>query len=196
MVDDDYGTRETLKELIEIEGGTVEAYESADAFLKAYHPGRKGCLVVDAKMPGMSGLALLDRLRDDGDRLPAIMITAHGDAATAVHAMKAGAADLIEKPVSPEELLATLERVIRQSESAVERASWHAVQAKRVAGLTDRQREIMRLVVAGHANKEIAARLNINQRTVESHRALIMKKTGAASFADLVRLALAVDFPS
>ena len=80
VVDDDYGTRETLKELIEIEGGTVEAYESADAFLKAYQPGRKGCLVVDAKMPGMSGLALLDRLRDDGDRLPAIMITAHGDA--------------------------------------------------------------------------------------------------------------------
>jgi two-component system CheB/CheR fusion protein len=178
--------------LIEIEGGTVESYGSAEAFLAAFRPGRKGCLVVDGKLPAMDGLELLERLKTDGHQLPAIMITAHGDPATAVRAMKAGAADFIEKPVSPDELLTSLERVIRQSENLQERSAWRAGQARRVAGLTDRQREIMELVVAGHANKEIAGRLGINQRTVESHRALIMKKTAAKSFADLVRLALAV----
>lgn len=165
-------------------------FESAEAFLEGGSPGRKGCLVVDEKMPGLGGLELLDRLKREGYELPAIMITAHGDAARAVRAMKAGAADFIEKPVSPEELLASLERVIRQSENLQERAIWKAAQTRRIVGLTDRQREIMELVVAGHANKEIAARLGINQRTVESHRALIMKKTGAKSLADLVRLAL------
>lgn len=190
VVDDDHGTREALKELIEIEGGLVESYASAEAFLEGYRPSHQGCLVVDEKMPGMGGVELLERLSIDGRQIPAIVITAHGDAPTAIRAMRAGAADFIEKPVSPEELLASLERVVRQSQSSQERSAWRTAQAARIAVLTERQRQVMELVVAGYANKEIAARLGINQRTVESHRALIMKKTGAKSLADLVRLAL------
>jgi two-component system CheB/CheR fusion protein len=119
------------------------------------------------------------------------MITGQGDIATAVHAMKAGAVDFIEKPIGDGELLTIIERALDHAPGSPEYSEWRAEVVRRETGLTKRQREILGLVVAGHPNKEIAARLGINQRTVESHRAIVMKKMGAKSLTDLVRLSLA-----
>jgi two-component system CheB/CheR fusion protein len=139
----------------------------------------------------MDGFALLAQLKAKVRSLPVIMITGQGDVRMAVQAMKAGAMDFIEKPFDREELLASIHRALERAANASVRSSWRAAAAARIAGLTRRQREIMDLVVAGISNKEIAARLHINQRTVETHRALVMNKTGAASLAELVRIALA-----
>jgi two-component system CheB/CheR fusion protein len=126
-----------------------------------------------------------------GNTAPAILITGHGEVATAVAAMRAGAFDFLEKPVRPQELLACIDRALRHITSPAEQASRRTAAALRIAGLTARERAVMDLVVAGHANKDIAARLNIAQRTVETHRANVMRKMGAASLSDLVRLELA-----
>jgi two-component system CheB/CheR fusion protein len=190
VIDDDKGVRNAMTELLETAGSHVEAYASANAFLAAYRADRKGCLVTDVRMPGMSGFELLARLRAAGSALPAIVITGHGDIAMAVEAMRAGAFDFIEKPVRSDELLACIERALQHAASPSERASMSSAAALRVAGLTRREREVMDHVIAGHANKEIAARLGIAQRTVETHRANVMKKMGAASISDLVRLVI------
>jgi len=139
----------------------------------------------------MSGLELLRKLHDAGHNLPAIMITGNSDVAIAVQAMKAGAADFIEKPVSGGELVESVGRALEQAQDANKLADWRGLAAKHIAGLTERQRQIMALVLDGHPSKNIAADLNISQRTVENHRASIMKKTGAKSLPALARLALA-----
>jgi len=189
VVDDDPHLREGLRDLLEAEGRAVETYPSCEAFLAAYRPGREGCLLVDAYLPGMKGLELLERLGDLGRRLTAIMITGHGDVAMAVRAMKAGASDFIEKPITARDLLAGVERAFEQSGDAVARSARRDEAAAQLGALTPRQRQIMDLVLAGHPNKSIAADLGISQRTVESHRAAVMTKTGAKSLAELVRLA-------
>jgi len=148
---------------------------------------------VDAAMPGMDGFELLRRLDEDGHRLPAIMVTGHGDVAMAVRAMKGGALDFIEKPVSAPDLLAGVGRALDQSHDAGTRAAWHAAAAGSIAALTRRQRDVMAMVLAGHPSKNIAADLGISQRTVENHRAAIMHKTGTKSLPELARLALAVE---
>ncbi len=178
-------------DLLQEDGRTVELYPSSEAFLEAYRPGREGCLLVDARMPGMGGLALLQRLQSEGTRLPAIMITGQGDVPMAVAAMKAGAADFIEKPVSRDELFASIERALEHTRDSTKLAVQQEVAATRLAGLTARQRQIMELVLAGHPSKNIAADLGISQRTVENHRAAVMKKTGSHSLSALIRLALA-----
>ena len=139
----------------------------------------------------MKGLELLQRLSDDGHRLPAIMITGNSDVPMAVQAMKAGAVDFIEKPIGRADLLASVDRALEQSRDSSKLTAWRENAASHVAGLTARQRQIMDLVLAGHPSKNIAADLGISQRTVENHRASIMKKTGAKSFPALARLALA-----
>jgi two-component system CheB/CheR fusion protein len=139
----------------------------------------------------MSGLELLQRLRDADDRLPAIMITGNSDVPMAVQAMKAGASDFLEKPIRPSELLASVERALEQSKDANKLSAWRATAANRVARLTQRERQIMELVLAGRPSKNIAADLGISQRTVENHRAAIMEKTGSKSLPALARLALA-----
>jgi two-component system, chemotaxis family, CheB/CheR fusion protein len=139
----------------------------------------------------MNGFELLARLAGRKNALPAILVTGHGDVAMGVQAMKAGAADFIEKPVRPQQLIAAIDRALRHAATPAERTAWHDAAALRIAGLTQREREVMELVVAGHANKEIAARLRIARRTVENHRAKVMQKMGAASLSELVRLALA-----
>jgi two-component system CheB/CheR fusion protein len=139
----------------------------------------------------MKGVELLQRLRDAGHRLPAIMITGSSDVPMAVQAMKAGAMDFIEKPIGRGELLLCVERALEQSRDASKRSAWRDDAAKRVARLTRRQRQIMALVLDGHPTKNIAADLGISQRTVETHRAAIMKKTGTKSLPALARLALA-----
>jgi len=139
----------------------------------------------------MTGFELLAQLAAAGHALPAIVITGQGDIPMAVQAMRAGAVDFIEKPTDPSALLACINRALRQTASPAERSSWRQAAAMRVAGLTKREREVMDLVVDGTANKDIAARLRINQRTVETHRATVMKKMGASSLSELVRLELA-----
>ncbi len=193
VVDDDSAMREAMRELLQEDGRTVEIYASSEAFLVAYRPGREGCLLVDAQMPGMSGLALLQRLHSEGNRLPAIMITGQGDVPMAVEAMKAGAADFIEKPIRRDELFASIERALQHTRDSAKASVSREDAATRLAGLTSRQREIMELVLAGHPSKNIAADLGISQRTVENHRAAVMKKTGSHSLSALIRLALAAD---
>jgi len=144
-------------------------------------------------MPGMGGIELLQRLSRSSHRLPAILITGNGDVPMAVQAMKAGALDFIEKPFNHSDLRASVERALEQSRDSDKSLAWREMAANHIAALTPRQRQIMDLVLAGHPSKNIAADLGISQRTVETHRASIMKKTGAKSLPALARLALAAD---
>ncbi|HEV2549812.1 MAG TPA: chemotaxis protein CheB [Stellaceae bacterium] len=191
VVDDDRAVRQSLNDLLRENGRRVELYASAEAFLDAYRLGADGCLLVDAVMPGMSGFALLQRLKDKGCRLPAIMITGNGDVHMAVRAMRAGAVDFIEKPVGSDELLTSIDRALEQMRDSAKRSTWREAAAARLAGLTARQRQILDLVLSGQPSKNIAADLGISRRTVENHRNAIMHKTGSKSLPALVRLALA-----
>jgi two-component system CheB/CheR fusion protein len=193
VVDDDPLVRDSLRELLEDAGRTVQTYDTCETFLEDYRPGREACLLIDAYLPGMSGLELLQRLNDSGDRLPSIMITGNSDVSVAVRAIKAGALDFIEKPIHAEELLASIARAFEQSEDSRRHHALHEEASNRIARLTARQREVMQLVLAGYANKNIAADLGISQRTVENHRASIMQKTELTSVAALARLALAAE---
>jgi two-component system CheB/CheR fusion protein len=191
VVDDDHHVREGIRDLLEAEGRTVEDFDTCESFLEAYRPGRQGCLLVDGYLPGMTGLELLQQLQGRGDKLPAIMITGNSDVPMAVRAMKAGASDFIEKPVGRDELLAGVERALEQSRDAAIPSAWRRDASERVGKLTSRQRQIMDMVLAGHPSKNIAVDLNLSQRTVENHRASIMRKMGAKSLPALARLALA-----
>ena len=187
IVDDDAGVRGAFRSLFEDDGTAVEAYESCEDFLVAYRQGQKGCLLIDAYLPGMSGLELLRRLGEAGHRLPAIMITGDSDVTIAVEAMKAGASDFIEKPVGREELLASVERAFEQSRDSTKLFAWRQEASRRVGLLTSRQLEIMQMVLAGHPRKNIAADLGISQRTGrepsrrdhETHRVQIRSRPGA-----------------
>jgi len=187
VVDDNRDIREAMRIVLTQAGYQVQTSADASSFLESYRPGDTGCLVVDVRMPGMSGLQMLAQLAAQGSKLPAIVITGQGDIPMAVEAMRAGAVDFIEKPVDPASLLASIDRALRQAASPSERSAARAAAALRAASLTRREREVMDLVVAGHLNKQIAARLGINQRTVETHRATVMKKMEAASLSELVR---------
>jgi two-component system CheB/CheR fusion protein len=191
VVDDDSQVRGAIRALLEDDGRTVQDYATCEAFLDDYRPGAGACLLIDAYLPGMSGLELLQRLRDKGDRLPAIMITGNSDVPMAVAAMKAGAADFIEKPVGGSELLAGIQHALEQSRDSGKLSAARAAAADHLATLTPRQREIMGMVLAGQPSKNIAADLGISQRTVENHRAAIMRKTGTKSLPALARLAIA-----
>ncbi|WP_375459267.1 response regulator [uncultured Enterovirga sp.] len=193
IVDDDMNVCEALREMCEDLGRNASVYPSSEAFLAAYPGEREGCVLIDAYLPGMSGIELLQRLRASGDSLPAIMITGSSDVRMAVQAMKAGATDFIEKPIGRNDLLASIERALEQSRDRAKVFALRENATKLVARLTPRQREIMHLVLAGHPSKNIAADLGISQRTVENHRAAIMKKTGSRSLPELARLALAAD---
>lgn len=193
VVDDESGVRAALRSVLEDDGRVVEDYAGAAAFLAAFdagRPGRNACLLVDATMPGISGLELLEQLTASGHSLPAIVITGHGDVAMAVRAMKAGALDFIEKPVRTPELLACIAHALGHSRDTDAQTGRHAEAVARVAGLTPRQLAVMSMVLAGHPSKNIAADLGISQRTVENHRAAIMRKTGTRSLPALARLAL------
>ena len=194
IVDDNHEVSDVIRSVIESAGGAVRAYASSEAFCASYKPDRNSCLLVDAYLPGMSGIALLEKIRADGDALPAIMITGNSDVAMAVHAMKAGASDFIEKPVGGAELIASIRNALSQTHSSEQLAARREEAASHVADLTARQRKIMTMVLAGHPSKNIAADLGISQRTVESHRASIMRKTNTRSLPALARLALAANW--
>lgn len=191
VVDDEQPVRETLRELLRANGRRVEDYPSAEDFLSSDRPRGGGVLLVDVAMPGMGGLALLDRLRRDGARLPAIVVTGNGDVATAVQALRAGAADFLEKPVGEAALLDSIDRALARGSEPSAPSAARAVAEAFLAKLTPRQRRILDLVLAGQPSKIIAADLGISQRTVDAHRAAIMKKSGARSLTELVRLAVA-----
>ncbi len=198
VVDDDRSVRVALRTVLEEDGRVVEDYSGSTVFLAAFgagRPGRNTCLLVDAAMPGINGLELLEQLTAAGQTLPAIVITGHGDVAMAVRAMKAGALDFIEKPVHAPELLAAVAHALDASRDAGVQATRHTEAAASIAGLTPRQRGVMGMVLSGHPSKNIAADLGISQRTVENHRASIMRKTGARSLPALARLALAAATP-
>ena len=196
VVDDDAGIRMAMRGVLEEGGYVLEDYASGEAFLEGYgagRPERESCLLVDAAMPGVGGLEVLRRLSAAGHELPSIVITGHGDVAMAVQAMKAGALDFIEKPVSLPALLASIGQALDQSRNAGARLAWQAAAAGSIAGLTPRQRDIMAMVLAGQPSKNIAADLGISRRTVENHRAAIMQKTGTRSLPALARLALTAE---
>ena len=191
VVDDDRDVRMGIASVLEDEGLATEVFGTAEAFLEAYRPGREACLLVDAYLPGIGGLELLQALTDAGHHLPTMMITGNGDIAIAVEAMKAGALEFIEKPISRGDLVSAVTRALAQARDASSSSTWHASAMVQIASLTGRQRQIMDLVLAGQPSKNIAVDLGISQRTVENHRASIMKKTGAKSLPALARLALA-----
>ena len=190
MVDDDAAVRDGLALLLESAGFGAEVHASAGDFLESLHAGSAGgCLLLDVRMPGMSGPDLQAELARRGIELPIIFLTAHGDIPTAVQAIKAGAVDFLTKPVEGDLLIARIQSVLDQSSADHRRDAANRSRCARVAGLTAREREVMLLTVAGHANKEIALQLGISHRTVEIHRARVMQKTRAANLVELVHLA-------
>ncbi len=193
VIDDDQDIRISLRGMLEAEGMVVKDYGDAEGFLADYRPGHDGVLLIDMLLPGMSGLDLLRHIRSAAFRLPAIMITGAGDVSMAVKAMTAGALDFLEKPVRREELLASLARASAQGHDPDALLAGRHAAVQHIAGLTRRQRQIMELVLTGEPSKNIAADLGISQRTVENHRAAIMRRTGTRSLPALVRLALAAD---
>jgi len=190
VVVDDQAMRRSLEWLIESIGMKVKTYDSADDFLSSYYPGRAGCLLLDVRMPGMSGLELQAHLAREDSRLPVIIITGHGDVTMAVKAMKAGAVDFIEKPFHDEDLLSSIRNALDFDEKQRSLQSQRAQIATRLAELTPREHEVMEMVTEGLANKEIAASLGVTAKTVEAHRARVMDKMQAGSLAELVRMVL------
>lgn len=191
LVDDDPAVRDALGLLLGTAGLAVKTYASAEEFLRSFRVEQSGCLVLDVTMPGMSGLALQERLRARGASLPIIFLTAHGDIPMSVRALKAGAADFLEKPADGAELLERVRAAIAEDTRRRARDTAHADTRERFARLTTREREIMTRVAAGRANKEIARELDISHRTVEVHRARIMEKMGAGSAVELAAMAQA-----
>ncbi len=190
VVDDDLEIREAMRDFLEMNGYRVEIFADGADFLEAYSAERDGCLLADARMPGVGGLQLIERMAKIQPLLPVIMITAYGDVAMAVSAMKAGAFDFLEKPVQQVELLAAIERALSESGKQPTPSAERVIAEAKIDSLTSRQRQILDQVLAGIPSKAIAAKLNISQRTVDNHRAAIMRKTGAKTLSALFRVAL------
>ena len=189
VVDDNAAVRRFLSGLIQSVGLRVETYATAQEFLDAYEAGSPGCLLLDIRMPGMSGLELQAELERREIDLPVIILTGHGDVKVAVHAMKAGAVDFIEKPFNNELLLNGLQKAIADSlRSGGARLRRQEI-LQRVETLTNRERQVLDIVAAGETNKGVARRLGISEKTVEIHRAKVMEKMQAKSLAELVKMA-------
>jgi FixJ family two-component response regulator len=192
IVDDDDAVRRFLSGLIQSINLRVSAHASAQDFLDAYEPGCPGCLLLDVRMPGMSGLELQRELAERSINLPVIILTGHGDVPVAVQAMKAGAVDFIEKPFNNELLLDRIQMAVVQSVRAESVRAERNEMLKRLELLTLRERQVFDLVVAGEVNKVIAHRLTISEKTVEIHRANVMRKMDARSLAALVQMAVSL----
>lgn len=191
IVDDDQAVARSLRWLIETVQLNVETFASAQAFFDGYDPSKAGCLVLDVRMPGMSGLELRERLAAQGAyHLPIIFITGHGDVQMAVRAVQAGAFDFIEKPFNDQDLLDRIQRAIAFDADQRARESQRAQLRSLFASLTPREREVLDLVVEGMPNKGIANALGLSTKTVEVHRAKVMEKMHARSLSDLVKMAM------
>ncbi|WP_456418004.1 response regulator transcription factor [Thiolapillus sp.] len=193
IVDDDTQVRQALALLMESVGLKVQAYPSADAYLEQFDPEAPGCLILDVRMPGMSGLELQARLAAEAVHPPVIVITGHGDVPMAVRAVQAGAVDFIEKPFNDQALLDSVHRALDLDAKQRGRASKLAEVQSRLASLTPREQQVMKMVVAGKRNKNIALELSVSQSTVEAHRAKVMEKMQAQSLSDLMRMVLSLE---
>lgn len=193
VVDDDAAVRDALKLLLRSVGQAVETFASAPEFLDAYSEDRPGCLVLDIRMPGMSGLELQQKLNERHSILPIIFITGHGDVPMAVEAMQAGAVDFIQKPFRDQDLIDRINQALEKDASNRAALGERNDIRRRLETLTPREHEVLDLVVHGKANKVIAGDLKLSQRTVEIHRARVMEKMQASSLAHLVRMVLEVE---
>jgi two-component system, LuxR family, response regulator FixJ len=190
IVDDEEVVRNSLAFLLSNSGFAVRTHQSASAFYEIAPSIRNGCLITDLRMPDMSGVELLRRLREAGTLLPAIVITGHGDVQMAVEAMKNGALDFIEKPFSDDVLIESIRRVVELAATQVRNESILEATRERLASLSERERQVLKGVVAGQPNKTIAFELGISPRTVEVHRAGLMGKMQARSLPELVRMVM------
>lgn len=192
VIDDEADVRQAVALLLRSVGLASRVYASAQEFLNGYQPGATGCLVIDVRLPGMSGLELQECLAQQGVALPVIMMTGHGDIPMAVRAMRAGALDFVEKPFHDQLLLDRIHEGIRRSQQLQDDAGERVELERRYASLTEREREVMAQVVEGQPSKVIADRLGVSTRTVETHRAHVMEKMQASSLSSLVRMAVAL----
>jgi len=195
IVDDDEPVRDSLKMLMRSVGLSAETFSGAAEFLEAYDPDRPGCLVLDIRMPGMSGMELQEKLNEVHAILPIIFITGHGDVPMAVKAIQYGAADFIQKPFRDQDLLDRINKAIEQDASNRAQLLETRDIEERLSNLTPREKEVLELIVDGRPNKVIAADLEVSQRTVEIHRARVMDKMRASSLAHLVRMVMRLRNP-
>jgi two-component system response regulator FixJ len=193
IVDDDDAVRDSLMFLLQTTDIPCQAYASAEEFIGAFSQQMKGCMVLDIRMPGVSGMELQKILLEKQCQLPIIFVTGHGDVEMAVEAMRLGAFDFIQKPFHDQELLDRISHALDQHREGLDEQELKQEVSEKLASLTAREREVMNYVVAGHANKVIAMDLDLSQRTVEVHRARVMEKMKARSLAELVRMVLLVE---
>jgi two-component system, LuxR family, response regulator FixJ len=192
VIDDDKAVRESLLFLLDCAGMRPKGYESADSFLAALPQLEPGCIVTDVRMPGISGIELVDRLKALGTTNPVIVITGHADVPMAIHAMKQGVDDFIEKPFDDETILAAIRSALTRHSRLAEHQAERDRLRERLAALSPRERDVLDGLVEGHPNKVIAFDLGISARTVEVYRANLMTKMQAGSLSELVRMAMVV----
>jgi two-component system response regulator FixJ len=190
VIDDDDAVRQSLEFLLKTSGMTVRGFESAKAFLDILPQIRSGCIITDVRMPGISGIDLLRKVKQAGIDIPVVVITGHGDIALAVEAMKIGAVDFLEKPFDDNALLAAVQGSLSRTADAAQRNVELGAITGKLAALSNRERQVLEGLVAGKANKVIAFDLGISPRTVEIYRANLMTKMAANSLSDLVRMAM------
>jgi FixJ family two-component response regulator len=190
VVDDDQAVCNSLRMLLKSVGLTTQTMSSATEFLSVYQPGHPGCLVLDVRMPGMSGLELQQELNVRGATIPVIFVTGHGDVPMAVEAMQHGAFDFLQKPFRDQELIDRIQRALARDASTHAALKEHERIRERLQSLTPREREVLTLMTEGKPNKVMAHELGVSQRTVEIHRARVMEKSGASSLAQLVRMVM------
>ena len=188
IVDDDPAVRDAIRWLMEQVKIKVQVFASADEFLASYIPGTHGCIILDIRMPGMSGLELQERLKAARAFIPIIIITGHGDVSIAVRAMKAGAVEFLQKPFNDQLLLDTVQSALSTYSAIWDQEERRQQYNRYLSSLTKREKEVLNLMRTGKANKVIAAILKISVRTVEGHRATIMSKTGAKSLGELIEM--------
>jgi two-component system, LuxR family, response regulator FixJ len=193
IVDDDEAVRSSLRLLLKSVGLVPSALASAREFLNKYDPAQPGCLVLDVRMPEMSGLELQEQLNLKGAVLPVIFITGHGDVPMAVEAMQAGACDFLQKPFRDQDLIDRIQRALDKDRTNRAALNERTLIRERLQSLTPREREVLAMVTSGKANKIMASDLGVSQRTVEIHRARVMEKMSAASLAQLVRMVMDLD---
>ncbi|HVY79589.1 MAG TPA: response regulator transcription factor [Steroidobacteraceae bacterium] len=194
IIDDDNGVRTSIRVLMKSVGLPAATFASAQEFLASYNPAMAGCVVLDIRMPGMSGMELQEALNERGAVIPVIFVTGHGDVPMAVEAMRHGAFDFLQKPFRDQDLIDRVQAALARDRETREELKEHSRIRARIATLTPREKEVLDLLTVGKANKMMAQDLGLSQRTVEIHRAHVMEKMGAKSVAQLVRMVMELQY--